>query len=115
MSFLRRLQSFVGMFQGLFGMLMSGQVIFFPVMYGGCAVRVGREFMELCCSLMRIVGHSDFRPYMPRHAKTIPFSKLSKKRHSRRVCGLNPLMLYFARFVGGQAAHTDGARTRPLP
>ena len=90
MSFLRRLQSFIGMFQGLFGMLMSSQVIFFPVMHGGSTVRVGREFMEFRRSLMRIIRHSDFRPCMPRHSKTIPFSKLSKKEHPKCASGLHP-------------------------
>jgi hypothetical protein len=35
MSFLRRLEPLVGMFHCLLGVLMSGLVIFFPVVHGG--------------------------------------------------------------------------------
>ena len=35
MSFLRQRESFIGMFQRLFGMLVSGLMIFFPVVRGG--------------------------------------------------------------------------------
>ena len=35
MSFLRQLESFIGMFQRLFRMLVSGLMIFFPVVRGG--------------------------------------------------------------------------------
>jgi len=108
MSFLRRLQSVVGMFQGLFGMLMSGQVIFFLVMHCGNTVRVGREFVKLRSPLMRIIGHSDSRPFMPLHPKTIPFSRLSKKGHCDRASGLNPLVLNFARCVRGRARARTG-------
>jgi len=40
MSFLRPLESFISMFQCLFGMFVSGPVIFFPVVRGGSTVRV---------------------------------------------------------------------------
>lgn len=40
MSFLRALPSFIGMFQGLFGMLVSRLVIFFPMVRGSYTVRV---------------------------------------------------------------------------
>jgi hypothetical protein len=40
MSFLRQLKCLIGMLQCLLGMLMSGLVIFFPVVCGGGTVRV---------------------------------------------------------------------------
>ena len=40
MSFLRPLQSFTRMFQRLFGELLAGQVIFFPMVHGGSPVSV---------------------------------------------------------------------------
>jgi hypothetical protein len=58
MSFLRRLESPIGMFKRLFGMLVSGLVIFFPVVHGGGAVGVGSEFMEFGSSLVQVIGHS---------------------------------------------------------
>ena len=65
MSFLGPLESFIGMFQGLLGMLMPGLVIFFPVVCGGGTVRVRGEFMEFGSSLVRVIWHSvlslDFR------------------------------------------------------
>ena len=57
MSFLRQLMSFMGMFQGLFGMLMPGLMIFFPVVSGGSTVRVRGEFVELGSSLVRVIWH----------------------------------------------------------
>lgn len=47
MSFLRPLEGLVGMLHGLLGMLVSGLVIFFPVVHGGSTVRVCGEFVEL--------------------------------------------------------------------
>jgi hypothetical protein len=58
MSFLRPLESFIGMFQCLFGMFMSGLVIFLPVVRGGSTVRVCGEFVELGRSLVRVIWHS---------------------------------------------------------
>jgi hypothetical protein len=52
MSFLRCLESFVGMFKRLLGMLVSGLVIFFPVVYRSGAVRVCGEFVEFGSSLV---------------------------------------------------------------
>jgi hypothetical protein len=52
MSFLRPLESFIGMFQCLLGMLVSGLMIFFPMVRGGGTVCVGGEFMEIGSSLM---------------------------------------------------------------
>ena len=45
MSFLRRLESLCGVFKCQFGMLVSGLVIFFPVMHGGSTVRMCGEFV----------------------------------------------------------------------
>jgi hypothetical protein len=65
MSFLGPLKSFIGMFQGLLGMLVPGLVIFFPVVCGRGTVRVRGEFMEFGSSLVRVIWHRvpipDFR------------------------------------------------------
>jgi hypothetical protein len=58
MSFLRPLESFIGMFQRLCGMLVSGLVIFFSMVCGGSTVRVCGEFMEFGSSLVRVIWHS---------------------------------------------------------
>ena len=54
MSFLRPLESF-GMFQCLPGVLVSGLVIFFPVVRG--AMRVCGVFVEFGSSLVRFIWH----------------------------------------------------------
>jgi hypothetical protein len=58
MSLLRPLHGFGRVFQGLPGMLVSGQMIFFAVVHGGSAVRVGSLFVELGSSLVRVIWHS---------------------------------------------------------
>jgi hypothetical protein len=85
MSFLRPLESFIGMFQGLFGMFVSGLVIFFSVVRGGSTVRVCGEFVELGSSLVRVIWHNVSHPRRPLHVGTIPFSKLFNIRQSRRA------------------------------
>jgi hypothetical protein len=65
MSFLRRLKSLIGMFQRLFGMLVSGLVIFFAVVRGGGAVRVCGEFVEFGSSYVRLSWHSVSHPRLP--------------------------------------------------
>ena len=57
MSFLRQLESFVGMFQCLLRVLMSGLVILFSVVRGGGAVRVCGVFVKFGSSLVRVVWH----------------------------------------------------------
>ena len=52
MSILRPLHGFRRVFQGLSGMLVPGQMIFFAVMHGGSTVRVGSLFVELGSSLV---------------------------------------------------------------
>jgi hypothetical protein len=58
MSLLRQLESLGGVFQSLSGMFMTREVIFFPVVHSGSAVRMGCEFVELGGSLVRIVWHA---------------------------------------------------------
>ena len=70
MSFLRTLESLVGMFQCLLGMLVSGLVVFFPVMRGGSAVRVRGLFVKFGCSYMRITRHS--APILGGHSNLVP-------------------------------------------
>jgi hypothetical protein len=65
MSFLGRLERFIGMFQRLPGMLVSGLVIFFPVMHGGSTVRVCGLLVEFDSSLVRVLWHSVFHPRCP--------------------------------------------------
>ncbi len=57
MSFLRPLESFIGMFQGLFGMLVSGLVIILCVVCSGGTVRVCGEFVEFGSSLVGVIWH----------------------------------------------------------
>lgn len=52
MSFLRPLESFIGMFHCLLGMLVSRLVISFRVVRRGDAVRVCGEFVEFGSSLV---------------------------------------------------------------
>jgi hypothetical protein len=71
------------MFQGLFGMLMSGLVIFFPVVRGSSSVRVCGEFMEFGSSLVRVIWHSVSIPFSPLHLETYTASKLFNCEQSR--------------------------------
>ena len=57
MSFLRPLESLIGMFQRLPGMLVSGLVIFFVVVCGGSAVCMCGKFVEFGSSSMRVLWH----------------------------------------------------------
>jgi hypothetical protein len=45
------------MFQGLFGMLLSSLVVFFPVVCGSGTMRVCGEFVEFSSSLVRVTWH----------------------------------------------------------
>jgi hypothetical protein len=60
MRFLRPLESFIGIFQCLLGMLVSGLVIFFSVVRGGSTMRVCGEFVEIGSSLVRVIWHGFF-------------------------------------------------------
>jgi hypothetical protein len=87
MSIFRPLHSFTCMFQGLFGMLVSGLVIFFPVVRGSSSVRVCGEFMEFGSSLVRVIWHSVSIPFSPLHLETSTPSKLfncEQSRHRQR-------------------------------
>ena len=68
------------MFKRLFGMLVPGLVIFFPVVYGGGAMRVGSEFMEFGSSLVRIIW--DCIRFLGVHPNIIPRFDLSNCGHS---------------------------------
>jgi hypothetical protein len=89
MSFLRPLKSFIGMFQRLLGMLVSGLVILFTVVCGGGTVRVCGEFVEFGRSLVRLIWHG-VSLGVQLHLRIIPFSTLSHKGHSPhgRVYGM---------------------------
>jgi hypothetical protein len=84
MSFLRPLRSFIRIFQRLFGMLVSGLVIFFPMVRGGSTVRVCGEFVELGSSLVRLIWHSVSKPLSALQLRIFPFPKLFNYEHSRR-------------------------------
>jgi len=88
MRFLRPLHGLIGMFHGLLGMFVPGLVIFFPVVRGGRTVRVRGEFVELGCSLVRVIWHNASYPRRPLHRRTVPFSKLFTNEHSRRAAFL---------------------------
>src|SRR5579859_945935 len=57
MSFLRPLAGLIGIFHVLLRVLVSRQVIFFPVMRCGCAVRVRRKLVEFGSALVRFIWH----------------------------------------------------------
>jgi hypothetical protein len=61
MRLLRPLEGLLGVLQRLFRKLVPGQVIFLPVVRGGCAVRVRGEFVEFGSSLVRVIWH-EFLP-----------------------------------------------------
>jgi hypothetical protein len=87
MSVFRPLHSFTCMFQGLFGMLVSGLVILFLVVRGSSSVRVCGEFMEFGSSLVRVIWHSVSIPFSPFHLETYATFKLfncEQSRHRQR-------------------------------
>jgi hypothetical protein len=85
------------MLQRLFGMLVSGLVIFFPVVCGGGTVRVRGKFVELGSSLVRVIWHSLPYPWFTLHFRIIPFSRLSHK-------GQSPILLKRIRYSSGMVA-----------
>lgn len=66
MRLLRPLEGLLGVLQRLLRKLVPGQVIFFPVVRGGSAVRVRGEFVEFGSSLVRVIWH-DFLPLVSYH------------------------------------------------
>ena len=62
MSFLRPLESFIGMFQCLLGVFVSCLVIFFPVVRSGSTVRVRSEFVKFRSPLVRVIWHGVSHP-----------------------------------------------------
>jgi hypothetical protein len=88
MSVLRPLESFIGMLHCLFGMLVSGLVIFFPVVHGGSTVRVCGEFVEFGSFLVRVFCRSVSHPQQSLHLRIFAFSKLFTNEPSRRAATL---------------------------
>jgi hypothetical protein len=84
MSFLRTLESRIGMLQRLFGMLVSGLVIFFPVVRGGNTVGVCCEIVQFCGSLVCVFCHGVSHPRFTFHPRTIPL---------RTLCNIEQSML----------------------
>lgn len=74
MGFLRPLESFIGIFQRLFGMLVSGLVIFFSVVRGGSTVGVCGEFVVFGSSLVRLIWHSVSHPGARSNLHKLPAS-----------------------------------------
>ena len=62
------------MFQRLFGKLMSGLVIFFPVVRGGSTVRACGEFVVFGSSLVRLIWHSVSHPDARSNLQKFPAS-----------------------------------------
>jgi hypothetical protein len=58
MSILRPLKGLISVLQRLLGVLVSGLVVLFSVVHCGSTVRVCREFMKLCSSLVGFSWHS---------------------------------------------------------
>jgi hypothetical protein len=77
MCFLRPLGSFIGVFQGLLGELVPGQVILFTIVRDGSTVCVWGEFVEFGSSLVGVVWHAV--SLSSTHLRIISFSKLSHK------------------------------------
>ena len=71
-------------------MLVSGLVIFFPVVRGGSTVRVCGEFVEFRSSLVRVIWHSYPHAHCPLYLGTIRFSKLFNWEHSGRGSHFTP-------------------------
>jgi hypothetical protein len=68
-------------------MLVTGLVIFFPVVRGSNSVRVCGEFMKFGSSLMRVIWHSVSIPFSPLQLETYTASKLficEQPRHRQR-------------------------------
>ena len=65
MSLLRPLRSFIGVFQRLFGMFVSGLVIAFRVVRGRSPVCVRSKLVELGSSLVRVIWHKIPHPWWP--------------------------------------------------
>ena len=59
------------MFQRLFGVLVSGLVIFFPVVRGGYTVGVRGEIVQFCGSLVCVFWHGIPHPRFTFHPRTI--------------------------------------------
>jgi hypothetical protein len=85
MGFLRRLEGFIGLLQRLFGMLVSGLVIYFTVVRGGSTVGVWGELVDVGSWLVRGIWHGVRHLRRPSELRTIPFSKLFNSEQSR--CG----------------------------
>ena len=64
------------MFQRLFGMLVSGLVIFFPVVRSSHSVSVCGEIVQFCGSLVCVFWHGVFYPRFTFHPRTIPLLTL---------------------------------------
>ena len=62
MRFLRPLECLIGIFHGLLGMLVSGLMVFLPMVRGGGAVRVRGQFVKLGSSLVRVIWHGAAYP-----------------------------------------------------
>ena len=74
MSVFRPLHGSTRMFQRLFGKLMSGLVIFFPVVRSGSTVRVCGEFVVFGSSLVRLIWHSVSHPGARSNLQKFPAS-----------------------------------------
>ncbi len=66
-------------------MLVSGLMIFFPVVRGGGTVSVRGEFVEFSSFLVGLIRHSVSNPLCPLQLRIFPFFKLFNYEHSR--CG----------------------------
>lgn len=109
MRFLRPLESLMRMLQCLFGMLMSGLVIFFAVVRRSNAVCMCGEFVEFGSSLMRVIWHSGSHPRCPVHLKTIPFFRLPNNEQSH--CS-HPLLIRRQKRANGNGNQNKWERHR---
>jgi hypothetical protein len=84
MSICGPLNGFMSMLQRLVGMLVSGLMIFFPVVHRGSSVRVRGEFVKFGSSLVRPVRHSVSPLFYSLHLKTTALFKVFNIEHLGR-------------------------------
>lgn len=101
MSFLRPLESFVGMLQHLAGMLVPCRAILFPVVRGRGSMRMRGELVKFSSSLLCVIWHSVFESFgivrpdwpssMPRYVdlKCTEESAVEAANPSKRICRTN--------------------------
>jgi hypothetical protein len=93
------------MFQGLFGVLVSRQMILFSVMHRRGTMRVRRQLMKFRSSLVGIVWHSGLRLVLMSIFEPFPYSRCSipyTRRDFVKSCFDAPFHRHFIPFPGNE-------------